>query len=188
MKKIIFIFSTLLFLLSCDNKVSERTKEEPAPILITVGYYPTFHQHVETTVNLKDKYILFYSPNAFLPEPPPRKNREDNQEKEIKYQQYLAMHPKPTPFKTSIEEKDVRRIKKILNDFQKEDFENKDLPAIDGISLNIIIAYSNDMVKQIKPLNDPTSKQQELYKEILNLLMSKNTDENNSIVIQNLIR
>lgn len=44
------------------------------------------------------------------------------------------------------------------------------------------------MVKQIKPLNDPTSKQQELYKEILNLLMSKNTDKNNSIVIQNLIR
>ncbi|WP_411897418.1 hypothetical protein [Elizabethkingia occulta] len=188
MKKNLFIFSTFLFLLSCDNKFSEKTKEASAPILITVGYYPTFHQHVETTVNLKDKYILFYSPNAFLPEPPPYKNREHNQEKEIKYQQYLAMYPKPTPFKTSIEEKDVQRIKKILNDFQKKDFENKDLPAIDGISLNIIIANSNDMVKQIKPLNDPTSKQQELYKEILNLLMSKNTDKNNSIVIQNLIR
>lgn len=103
MKKI-YLFFYFSILLSCDNKFSED-KRSFCSILITVGYYPTFHQHVETTVNLKDKYILFYSPNAFLPEPPPYKNREHNQEKEIKYQQYLAMYPKPTPFKTSIEEK-----------------------------------------------------------------------------------
>ncbi len=40
----------------------------------------------------------------------------------------------------------------------------------------------------MRPLNNPTLKQEELYKEILNLLMLKNTDENNSIIIKNLIR
>ena len=62
------------------------------------------------------------------------------------------------------------------------------MPTIDGMSINIIISYSNNKIKQIRPLNNPTLKQEELYKEILNLLMLKNTDENNSIIIKNLIR
>ena len=62
------------------------------------------------------------------------------------------------------------------------------MPTIDGMSINIVIAYSNEKIKQIRPLNNPTLKQEELYKEILNLLMLKNTDENNSIIIKNLIR
>lgn len=38
----------------------------------------------------------------------------------------------------------------------------------------------------MRPLNNPTLKQEELYKEILNLLILKNTDENNSIIIKTL--
>ncbi|CAM3694453.1 hypothetical protein I6H88_19930 [Elizabethkingia bruuniana] len=190
MKKILFILFTLMFLLSCNNKIKENIQEDPVPILIAVGYYPTFHQSIETIIDLKGKYILFYSPNSFLPEPPPppSKNKEHYQEEKNKHQQYLAMHPKPIPFKTSIEEKDMQKIKEILNSFQKEDFEDKDMLTIDGMFINIVIAYSNDEIKQIRPLNNPTLKQEELYKEILNLLMSKNTNENNSIIIQNLIR
>lgn len=178
-----------MLLLSCNNKIKENIQEGPVPILIEVGYYPTFHQSIETIIDLKGKYILFYSPNSFLLEPPPPSNKKEHyQEEKNKHRQYLAMHPKPIPFKTSIEEKDMQKIKEILNSFQKEDFEDKDMPTIDGMSINIVIAYSNDEIKQIRPLNNPTLKQEELYKEILNLLMSKNTNENNSIIIQNLIR
>ncbi|MCL1678033.1 hypothetical protein M2T92_03265 [Elizabethkingia miricola] len=190
MKKILFILFTLMLLLSCNNKVKENIQEESVPILIAVGYNPTFHQSIETIIDLKDKYILFYSSNSFLsePPPPPAKNKEHYREEKNKYQQYLAMHPKPIPFKTPIEEKDIQKIKEILNSFQKEDFDDKDTPTIDGMSINIVIAYSNEKIKQIRPLNNPTLKQEELYKEILNLLMLKNTDENNSIIIKNLIR
>ena len=52
------------------------------------------------------------------------------------------------------------------------------------MSINIVVVYSNDKIKQMRPLNNPTLKQEELYKEILNLLMLKNTDENNSIIIK----
>ncbi|AQW89225.1 hypothetical protein HZP42_18650 [Elizabethkingia anophelis] len=190
MKKILFILFTLMLLLSCNNKVKENIQEEPVPILIAVGYYPTFHQSIETIIDLKSKYILFYSPGSFLlePPPPPSKNKELYQEEKNKYQQYLAMHPKPIPFKTSIEEKDIQKVREILNSFQKEDFDDKDTPTIDGMSINIVVVYSNDKIKQMRPLNNPTLKQEELYKEILNLLMLKNTDKNNSIIIKNLIR
>lgn len=66
MKKILFILFTLMLLLSCNNKVKENIQEEPVPILIAVGYYPTFHQSIETIIDLKSKYILFYSPDSFL--------------------------------------------------------------------------------------------------------------------------
>ncbi|KFC34476.1 hypothetical protein HZQ67_01370 [Elizabethkingia anophelis] len=122
MKKILFIFFLLMLLLSCNNKVKENIQKEPVPILITVDYYPTFHQSIETIIDLKSKYILFYSPGSFLPEPPPppSKNKELYQEEKNKYQQYLAMHPKPIPFKTSIEEKIYKRLEKFSIVFKKK--------------------------------------------------------------------
>ena len=59
MKKILFILFTLMLLLSCNNKVKENIQEEPVPILIMVGYYPTFHQSIETIIDLKAN--IFYS-------------------------------------------------------------------------------------------------------------------------------
>ena len=62
------------------------------------------------------------------------------------------MHSKPIPFKTSIEEKDIQKIKEILDSFQKEDFDDKDMPTIDGMSINIIISYSNNKIKANKTI------------------------------------
>ena len=69
------------------------------------------------------------------------------------------MHPKPIPFsKHQLKKKDIQKVRGILNSFQKEDFDDKDTPTIDGMSINIIIAYSNDKIKQMRPLNNPTFK------------------------------
>lgn len=57
-------------------------------------------------------------------------------------------------------------------------------PAFDGMSTNIIILYSDEKVIQINPLNTRNERQRELYNEILNLIIEKHTNKNDSIILQ----
>lgn len=79
----------------------------------------------------------------------------------------------------------VERIQQISNSFQSDDFSDKDLkPGIDGMSTNMIILYSDGKLIQINPLNSPNEKQRALYSKILDLVIEKNTNKNDSIILQ----
>lgn len=97
----------------------------------------------------------------------------------------MSERPELKPFKITLSESDLQRIQRISEGFKSEDFSDKNIkPGFDGMSTNIIIFYSDGKLIQINPLNDPNEKQRELYGEILNILIEKNIDKNDSIILQ----
>ena len=186
--KLIFCF---LIIFSCNKnskKTDQNLKLSPVPVLIKIGYYPTFHQPAETIINIKEKYLIFYSPTAYMPAPPPppKENGEKRTaQEENEYKQYLMERPELFPFKSALLENDISIILKTIKTFSAKDFNDKDIqPAYDGMSTNTMILYSDGSIKQINPLNDPNEKQRKLYNEILNILIQKNDNKNDSIILQ----
>ncbi|MFN1216795.1 hypothetical protein ACKW6Q_07375 [Chryseobacterium kwangjuense] len=186
------IFTSLLFCLvficSCSKKNDENRTGKPKPVLIKIGYHPTFHNSAETIVNFNEKYIIFYSPVAYsiAPPPPPREEgQEMSHAEENEYKEYLSERPKLEPFRIDLTEKDIERIQRISDSFTSEDFSDKNVkPAFDGMSTNIIIVYSDGKLIQINPMNAPNEKQRTLYEGVLDLLIEKNTNKNDSIILQ----
>lgn len=184
-------FRLLLFcfvlLFSCSKKNNDHKTEKPKAVLIKIGYYPTFHLPAETILNFTDKYLIFYSPVSYNPPPPPppKENGEERSAEEKKeHLEYLNERPELQPFKTTLSQNDIERIQRISESFTSEDFNDKDLkPGIDGMSTNIIIVYSNGKLVQINPMNAPNEKQRALYGAILDLLIEKNTNRNDSVIL-----
>lgn len=183
---VIFFFFLLIFSCNKTNKEDEITR--PKPALIKIGYYPTFHMSAETIINFNEKYLIFYSPAPYNPPPPPppkEKGGKLNIEEKTEYKDYLSERPELQPFKIKLSENDIARIQRVSDSFKSEDFGDKNIkPGFDGMSTNIIILYSDGKLIQINPLNDPNEKQRALYTEILNLLIEKNTNNNDSIILQ----
>lgn len=192
MRKFLIIVPFSVFLFSCNQKKEDIHNKTPVPVLITIGYFHSFYQPLETIINLKDQYILFYSPHDYSPIPPPPQNSGDKKTTELekqKYQSYLAENPKPVPFQSPISIANIQDIENILSKFQKEDYENKeDLGGIDGMTVNIVITYSDGKIIQINPIIQPSPVQRELYVNILELVISKNKYENNTVLVNRLIR
>lgn len=188
MKNIIQLFTCFLLIFSCSKKNEKINTEKPKPILLKIGYYPTFHQPAEAILNLNEKYFIFFSPRSYLPEPPPppkEYGKKQSLEEEKEYKAYLNENPKLVPFKIALSQPDIERIRQVTNSFKSDDFSDKDLkPGIDGMSTNIIILYSDGKLVQMNPLNAPNENQKELYSRILNLIIEKNTNKNDSIILQ----
>lgn len=189
MKYSLKMIIAVLFVLSC-TKAEKKLKAEPLPILLKMGYYPTFHAPAETILNLDEKYILFYSPTKYSHEPPPPPNLVHNlsleQQKE-NYQKYLQETPELKPFKADLSKTDIDRIKRVLKSFSNADFVDKEaIASLDGMMLNFVILYSNGILKQINPLNTANAKQAELSQAVLDLLTEKNSNKNDSIILQKL--
>lgn len=188
MKNILQLFIYFLLLISCSKNNETKKSEKVEPILLKIGYYPTFHQPAETILNLNEKYLIFYSPTSYIPEPPPppkEYGKKQSLEEEKEYKAYLNENPKLIPFKIALSESDIERIQQLTDYFKSEDFSDRDLkPGIDGMSTNIIILYSDGKLVQINPLNAPNEDQKELYSRILNLIIEKNTNKNDSIILQ----
>ena len=70
MKKLfVFCFSLLLVFISCDNKNTKKNENSATANLIKIGFYPAnAGQPAETILNLKEKYLIFYSPEAYYHE------------------------------------------------------------------------------------------------------------------------
>src|SRR5690606_20135751 len=56
-----------LLIFSCNKKNERINSIEVNPVLIKIGYYPTFHQPAEAILNLNEKYLIFYSPSSYNP-------------------------------------------------------------------------------------------------------------------------
>lgn len=122
-----------------------------------------------------------------MPPPPPRKDGTSSLEAQKDYKEFLSERPELKPFKSNISEKEIERILKLADSFKAEDFNDKNIPpALDGMSTNIIILYSDGNLVQINPMNVPNLKQRALYAEVLQILIEKNTDKNDSIILQNI--
>ncbi|WP_080776830.1 hypothetical protein [Chryseobacterium phocaeense] len=174
----------LVFICSCSKQNGENRAGKPKPVLIKIGYHPTFHNSAETIVNFNEKYIIFYSPVAYSIAPPPPPG-EEGQKMSIEYKEYLSERPKLEPFRIELTENDLEKIRQISDSFTSEDFSDKNVkPAIDGMSTNIIIVYSDGKLIQINPMNAPNEKQKALYGGILDLLIEKNTNKNDSTILQ----
>ena len=80
---------------------------------------------------------------------------------------------------------DIKRILRVSESFKSADFNDKDIkPAFDGMTTNIIILYSDGKLIQINPMNSHNEKQRALYREVLALLIEKNTNKNDSVILQ----
>ena len=192
MKKLfVFCFSLLLVFISCDNKTTKEIENSATANLIKIGFYPANDgQPAETILNLKEKYLVFYSPEAYYQEIPP-----PSEISSVKtYNELISENPKLTPFRAEMTDKEIQEIKAIIFSFSEQDIEkekpnsNKELseenefiPQIDGLTVNIMIDYSDGKIIQINPVVKPRIK--EFYQKIIHLLLIKNKEKNNQKIL-----
>ena len=192
MKKLfVFCFSLLLVFISCDNKTTKKNENSATANLIKIGFHPaTDGQPAETILNLKEKYLVFYSPEAYYHETPP-----PSETSSVKtYNELISENPKLIPFRAEMTDKEIQEIRAIISSFSEQDIEkekpnsNKDLseenefiPQIDGLTVNIMIDYSDGKIIQINPVVKPRIK--EFYQKIIHLLLIKNKEKNNQKIL-----
>jgi lipoprotein len=191
MKKLfVFCFSLLLVFISCDNKTTKKIENSTTANLIKIGFYPaTDGQPAETILNLKEKYLVFYSPEAYYHEIPP-----PSEISSVKtYNELISENPKLIPFRAEMTDKEIQEIRAIISSFSEQYIEekpnsNKELseenefiPQIDGLTVNIMIDYSDGKIIQINPVVKPRIK--EFYQKIIHLLLIKNKEKNNQKIL-----
>ena len=191
MKKLfVFCFSLLLVFISCDNKTTKKIENSTTANLIKIGFYPaTDGQPAETILNLKEKYLVFYSPEAYYHEIPP-----PSEISSVKtYNELISENPKLIPFRAEMTDKEIQEIRAIIYSFIEQDVEEKPnsnknlseenefIPQIDGLTVNIMIDYSDGKIIQINPVVKPKIK--EFYQKIIHLLSIKNKEKNNQKIL-----
>ena len=191
MKKIfVLCFSLLLFFISCDNKNPKKIENSATANLIKIGFYPANDgQPAETILNLKEKYLVFYSPEAYYHEIPP-----PSETSRVKtYNELISENPKLIPFRAEMTDKEIQEIRVIISSFSEQDIEkepnsnkklsegNEFITQIDGLTVNILIDYSDGKIIQINPVVKPKIK--EFYQKIIHLLLIKNKEKNNQKIL-----
>ena len=191
MKKLFgFYFSLLLVFISCDNKTTKKIENSATANLIKIGFYPaTDGQPAETILNLKEKYLVFYSPEAYYHEIPP-----PSETSSVKtYNEPISENPKLIPFRAEMTDKEIQEIRATISSFSEQNVEEKPnsnkklseenefIPQIDGLTVNIMIDYSDGKIIQINPVVKPRIK--EFYQKIIHLLLIKNKEKNNQKIL-----
>ena len=191
MKKLFGFYFSLLFFISCDNKTTKKNENSATVNLIKIGFHPaTDGQPAETILNLKEKYLVFYSPEAYYHEIPP-----PSETSRVKtYNELISENPKLIPFRVKMTDKEIQEIRAIISSFSEQDIEkekpnsnkklseeNEFIPQIDGLTVNIMIDYSDGKIIQINPVIKPRIK--EFYQKIIHLLLIKNKEKNNQKIL-----
>ena len=191
MKKLFgFCFSLLLVFISCDNKTTKKIENSATANLIKIGFHPaTDGQPAETILNLKEKYLVFYSPEAYYHEIP-----SPSETSWVKtYNELISENPRLIPFRAEMTDKEIQEIRAIISSFIEQDVEEKPnsnkklseenefIPQIDGLTVNIMIDYSDGKIIQINPVVKPKIK--EFYQKIIHLLLIKNKEKNNQKIL-----
>jgi len=192
MKKLFgFYFSLLLVFISCDNKTTKKNENSATANLIKIGFHPANdEQRAETILNLKEKYLVFYSPEAYYHETPP-----PSEISLVKtYNELISENLKLIPFRAKMTDKEIQEIRAIISSFSEQNIEkekpnsnkklseeNEFIPQIDGLTVNILIDYSDGKIIQINPVVKPKIK--EFYQKIIHLLLIKNKEKNNQKIL-----
>ena len=161
--------------------------------LIKIGFHPaTDGQPAETILNLKEKYLVFYSPEAYYHEIPP-----PSETSSVKtYNEPISENPKLIPFRAEMTDKEIQEIRAIISSFSEQDIEkekpnsnkklseeNEFIPQIDGLTVNIMIDYSDGKIIQINSVHKVKPKIKEFYQKIIHLLLIKNKEKNNQKIL-----
>ena len=193
MKKLFgFCFSLLLVFISCDNKNTKKIENSATANLIKIGFHPaTDGQPAETILNLKEKYLVFYSPEAYYHEIPP-----PSETSSVKtYNELISENPKLIPFRAEMTNKEIQEIRAIISSFSEQDIEkepnsnkklsegNEFIPQIDGLTVNIMIDYSDGKIIQINSVHKVKPRIKEFYQKIIHLLLIKNKEKNNQKIL-----
>ena len=192
MKKLFgFYFSLLLVFISCDNKTTKKNENSATANLIKIGFHPANDgQPAETILNLKEKYLVFYSPEAYYHETPP-----PSEISLVKtYNELISENLKLIPFRAKMTDKEIQEIRAIISSFSEQNIEkekpnsnkklseeNEFIPQIDGLTVNIMIDYSDGKIIQVNPVVKPKIK--EFYQKIIHLLLIKNKEKNNQKIL-----
>lgn len=187
------VFLCYWFFISCDNKNTKKIENSATANLIKIGFYPAnAGQPAETLLNLKEKYLVFYSPEAYYHEIPP-----PSETSWIKtYNELISENLKLIPFRAEVTDKEIQEIRAIISSFSEQNVEeeklnsNKELseenefiPQIDGLTVNIMIDYSDGKIIQINTVHKAKPKIKEFYQKIIHLLLIKNKEKNNQNIL-----
>ena len=187
------VFLCYWFFISCDNKNTKKIENSATANLIKIGFYPAnAGQPAETLLNLKEKYLVFYSPEAYYHEIPP-----PSETSWIKtYNELISENLKLIPFRAEMTDKEIQEIRAIISSFSEQNVEeeklnsNKELseenefiPQIDGLTVNIMIDYSDGKIIQINTVHKAKPKIKEFYQKIIHLLLIKNKEKNNQNIL-----
>ena len=182
MHKIFGFFIVLLFISGCTKN---EQKNEKAPILIKVNYYPSFSQNVEAIINLNENYITANNPSPDFPPPPSNVNNLSDEDYDKMYKKYFEENPFMDPIISDLTDEEILNLKNILKKFKSEDFlDFRGIPTIDGTTVYIMLVFSDKTVKIIDTNNGPTKNQRELIKNIFDLIVAKNKSEKNKIIFE----
>jgi hypothetical protein len=97
----------------------------------------------------------------------------------------LNERPQLIPSKINLTDLDINKIQSVISLFKQKDFSDKNIfPAHDGMSTNTFILFSDGHLIQSNPMNSPNQKQRQLYSTILDILISKNKNKNDSIILE----
>lgn len=134
--------------------------------------------------------MVFYSPEAYYHEIPPPS--ETGQVKT--YNELISENLKLIPFRAEMTDKEIQEIRAIISSFSEQvveeekpnsnkklSEENEFIPQIDGLTVNIMIDYSDGKIIQINPVVKPRIK--EFYQKIIHLLLIKNKEKNNQKIL-----
>lgn len=103
----------------------------------------------------------------------------------MEFENYLAERPKLNAFEAKLKTEEINDLTDIIKSFTSEDLNMSDIkPPNDGMFINIVIRYSNGKVDEINPMNAPKVNHRILYRKVLDIIENKNSDKNDSIIIQ----
>ena len=93
-------------------------------------------------------------------------------------------------------DKEIQEIRAIISSFSEQvveeeksnsnkklSEENEFIPQIDGLTVNIMIDYSDGKIIQINPVHKVKPRIKEFYQKIIHLLLIKNKEKNNQKIL-----
>ncbi|WP_300670340.1 hypothetical protein [Soonwooa sp.] len=169
--RILYIFSLVVFLMSC----SEKQKNANDISLIKISYAPSFHTSAELLLNEDENYLIIKSTRKYIPIVKSDGENIDNEE-------YIKQIAPVKDTLINIQSEEVQKINNIVSGFKKEDFSDAKFPDFDGMSTNILIVYKNKNIKVIQPMNVPNDKQRELLIALAKLSQSKVSTDNKVVM------
>ncbi len=174
---LLFIFSLLIFNISCEKKL-EKEVNTVKYNLLKVEFSPTFHQNGEILIDFSNQTISFYN-NSLNTIQEPFLEVGETKKSENHF-------PKLIPFTSKITNEEKNKIISILNKFSEKEINRKADIGIDGMNSEINIFYHNLDLINISNIHMPTENESQLFNAILTLVLEKTKEENNKTIIRNI--
>lgn len=133
------------------------------------------NDEISFLINLKEEYLLLSNSNIKTKIPLPTTKISNTNEFVHQVENEII----------NVTKNSIKLLTDEIYNFNKEDFENKIRPSLDGAAFIINIIYSNKTYKNIERINDFTENHTKIFHEILKIVSENSTNENNKIFVNN---